>query len=114
MIISVCLVFALFTNRIPAIQVFHSDSSVKTQQPAIGIEDLLNNPSSLTQMQTAVVSQVLDKRLNTMMNLSVTFILMYFIMLLGFRLSSLGVQLIRPINVRLRTSDEKHSVPKPN
>lgn len=104
MIFSVYYLFLVFTNKATPLKAFHPDP-FSNQQQTYNPQDLLTNPSAVTQMQTALITQVLEKQMDKTWDTAATGFLMYFIMLLGFRLSTLGVQLIRPIQVKLRTKE---------
>lgn len=106
MAVSVYCVFLLFTHRIQPFQVFN-ENALHTEQPQISPQDLLTNPSAITELQTSIMTQIIEKQANKTLNIGSTTLLMYFIMLLGFRVSTLGVQLIRPIEVKLRMKEKQ-------
>jgi hypothetical protein len=105
MIFSVYYAYNVLTNRIKPLTVYHA-SETKPQQP-VTQKELLDNPSTAMQLQSQMLSHVMEKQMIPSLNLGATLFLMYFVMLLGYRLSSLGVQLMRPIQVKLREQAEK-------
>lgn len=97
---SVYLVYAVFTNQIKPYLVFQE--TAKTKDMTLTTTELMKDPANIAQMQKDIVTEVLEKQINKSLNVGSTIFLMYFIMLFGFRVSSLGVQLVRPIYVNLR------------
>ena len=101
MCFSVWYTYAVVTNRVAPLHVFKSSPS--SSGDPIKVEDIQANPSqALMQMQTQIISKLMDRQMNQTLNLGATLFLTYFVMLFGYRLSSLGVQLVRPIQVKLR------------
>lgn len=109
MAFSVYYVYSILTNKVRPFEVFIDQP--KVQQPTSGVQDIVKNPSALVQMQAAVMSEVLGKQMNRSFNIGMTVLLMYILMLFGFRLSSLGVMLIRPIEVKLREKKVEEKIP---
>ncbi|MFC1646698.1 hypothetical protein ACFL1A_00295 [Patescibacteria group bacterium] len=62
----------------------------------------------------AKVELVGPEMINSTTNMFFHLMLMGFIASAGFKIASLGVQLIRPIKVKLRTKEEKKPLPKEN
>lgn len=109
---SIYLVFMVFTGDIQPIQVFKEAVNIGTKQEPLSLQDMVSNPSALTEMQSQMLNQIIDKQINKTTNIFATVFLMYLIMLLGFRLSTLGVQLMRPIVVKLNAAKEdKYNIP---
>jgi hypothetical protein len=106
MVAAIYYVYLLFTNKVAAFEVYRPEVTNTKQQP-VNIQNLLTDPQALAQMQSNMIQQIVEKQLNKTINLGSSIFLMYLIMLLGYRLSSLGVQLVRPINVKLRTKEEE-------
>jgi hypothetical protein len=107
MAVSIYFVYLLLSNHLKPFDVFQGSLMPAAKQQSVSLQDLMSNPSALTQMQSQLISQIFEKQINKTMNLGATIFLMYFIMLFGFRLSTLGVQLIRPIQVKLKTATEE-------
>lgn len=109
MIISVINIFLVFTNRAKPFSVFNlpSDSSSNS---SLNISDLIsqlqqNNPNALSQTISTPKLDILSPEvLNKTLNLSSHFFLMSFLLGFGYKLASLGVSLVRPINVKLRSN----------
>ena len=110
MAVSVFFVYLVLTNQVKVFEVFKGDVIQTTKQQPATLQQLMSDPSAITQMQSQLISQILEKQINKSMNLGVTIFFTYFIMLFGFRLSTLGVQLVRPIQVKLNSAN---TPPKP-
>lgn len=109
MMASVFLVYALFTHQIQPFRVFRDDLIQPAKKQSVSLSNLMTDPQALTEMQSQLISQVLGKQINSTMNIGATVFLMYFVMLFGFRLSTLGIQLVRPIQVKLNTVKDELS-----
>lgn len=110
MAISVFFLYLVFTNQIKPFTVFQEPVKVTNKNNSPSIDGLISDPSNIVQMQKQIVTEVLEKQINKTMNVLSTVFLMYFLMLFGFRLATLGTQLVRPINVNLK---EANTPPKP-
>ncbi len=79
-------IYQVFTKQIQAIQLF-SGEGIKVEIPG------LKAPSEL----------IPADQLNEISNLTAHYLLMSFLVSIGFKVSSLGIQLLRPIDVKLAT-----------
>ncbi len=95
-------VYSLFTGETKPYVVFE-DQKQDTKKPSFTTQDLLTNPSAITEMQTNLLSGILEKQMNKTINMGATVFLYYFLMLFGFRIATLGVMLIRPLKVKIRS-----------
>jgi hypothetical protein len=108
---TVMQVYMLLTNQIKPFEVFQEKTVATTTPPksqspaALTPNEVLLNPAGMQEMQTSILTSVMDKQVNKSLNLGSTLFFYYFLMLFGFRLSSLGTQLMRPINVKLRSNE---------
>lgn len=95
-------VYALFTGELKPFIVF--EEKIRTEPKRPSMAELMVNPSAATEMQAALIERVMERQMNKSINIGATVFFQYFLMLFGFRLSSLGVQLVRPITVKLRSN----------
>lgn len=100
MAFSVYFVYLVVSNRITPFTVFQPKQSVGSENRTI-TENQLSDPRAIAAMQQQIITEVLDSQINKSMNLGTTLVFVYFLMLFGFRVASLGVQLMRPIEVKL-------------
>ncbi len=108
MIVAVINIFMVFTNKTKPFSVFNISSS-----SSLNINDIIsqlqkNNPTaSPSASNNTIAPPKIDilppEVLNQTLNLSTHFFLMSFILGFGYKLANLGVQLIRPINVKLKS-----------
>lgn len=108
MVIAVINIFMVFTNRTKPFSVFKISSS-----SSLNINDIISqfqknnlsaSPSATNQTITPPKLDILPPEvLNQTLNLSTHFFLMSFILGFGYKLANLGVQLIRTINVKLKS-----------
>lgn len=107
MVISVANIFLVFTNKTKPFSVFNLSSSGSS---ALNINDIIsqiqkNNPNAANQTISPPKLDILPPEvLNQTLNLSTHFFLMSFILGFGYKLASLGAQLIRPIKVKLKSN----------
>ncbi len=112
MIFCVINVVMVFTNKAEPFPVFNTSEN---KSSAFNINDIASqinsgNPNALNQALPKfdiLPPGVLDKTLN----FSTHFFLMSFVLGFGYKIASLGMQFVRPINVKLRSSPE---TPLPN
>lgn len=103
MVFCVVSMIMVFTNKTKPFSVFNISSANST----VNIGDLFsqlqtNNQNAVNQSIPLPKLDILPPAvINQTLNLSVHFFLMTFILGFGYKLSSLGVQFIRPINVKL-------------
>lgn len=96
-------VYALLTHKIKPFDVFQTTAVKKS----LSMEDVLKDPSAIGETQVALIQSVLGTQMNDVLNFSLSTVFFYVLMLFGFRLSNLGVMLMRPIEVKLKTKEEK-------
>ncbi len=111
MVFCVVNIFMVFTSKAKPFSVFNlsSNNSSSNSVTSLNIEDLLNqlqtsNESKLNSFPQPNIDILPPEVLNQSLNLTTHFFLMSFILGFGFKLASLGVQLVRPINVKLNSS----------
>ncbi|TSC85239.1 MAG: Uncharacterized protein G01um101416_1018 [Microgenomates group bacterium Gr01-1014_16] len=96
-LLTICLsafnIYQVFTKQIEPTKLF-SGEGIKVEIPGS------TTPSEL----------VSADYLNYTSNLTVHYLLMSFLVSVGFKISSLGVQLLRPIEVKLSTSNSTKSI----
>lgn len=98
MVFCVINIVMVFTNRAKPFSVFNIPSS---NFGGNSIPLNINTNQSAPQPKIDILPpEVLNKSLN----LTTHFFLMSFILGFGYKLASLGIQLIRPINVKLRSN----------
>ncbi len=100
---SVFQVYGVFTNQVKPFVVFQEEEK-EAKKPSFTTQDLMTNPSLLSEMQTNMLSGILEKQMNKTINTGATVFLYYFVMLFGFRLAMIGTNLVRPITVKLRSN----------
>lgn len=105
MIFCVVNIFMVFTNKAKPFSVFSIQSSGSTSVPGLNdlVSQLQKNNLNASQVQLPKMDILPPEVLNQTLNLSTHFFLMTFILGFGYKLASLGVQLIRPISVKLKT-----------
>jgi len=103
MAFSVYFIYLTISNNITPFKVFQENETDKPQVETVSKEQL-SDPRIIASMQKEIITEVLDSQINKTMNLGTTLVFGYFLMLFGFRISSLGVQLMRPIEVKLNAS----------
>lgn len=107
MVASVVNIFLVFTNKAKPFSVFNLSSSGSGS--ALNINDIIaqiqkNNPNAANQTISAPKLDILPPEvLNQTLNMTTHFFLITFILGFGYKLANLGVQLIRPINVKLKS-----------
>ena len=103
MAFSVYFIYLTISNNITPFKVFQKNETDKLQVETVNKEQL-SDPRMIASMQKEIITEVLDSQINKTMNLGTTLVFGYFLMLFGYRIASLGVQLARPIEVKLNTS----------
>ena len=101
MLFSLSQVYLLFTNRTSPYEVFKAPVSV--QSLSLTREQIIADPTAATKLQSEMFSQILQKEMGKSLNLGATLFFMYFVMTFGYRLALIGVQLMRPIKVAVRS-----------
>lgn len=106
MVFCVVNVFMVFTNKAKPFSVFNLTST----NSGINVQDLVgqmqkNNPSLQNQSLELPKLDILPPEvLNQTLNMTTHFFLMSFLLGFGYKLASLGVQLVRPISVKLKSN----------
>jgi len=110
MVFCVVNIFMVFTNKAKPFSVFNIPSnSSGSNATSLNINDLVkqfqegSSRSSSLNLPQPKIDILPPEVLNQTLNLSTHFFLMSFILGFGYKLSSLGIQLIRPINVKLKS-----------
>lgn len=111
MIFCVVNVFMVFTNKTKPFSYFNitSNNNSSNQGSFLNVNDLIKQMQSGNEngLSGSIPLPKFDlippEVLNQTLNLSTQFFLMTFILGFGYKLANLGVQLIRPINVKLKT-----------
>lgn len=108
MVYSVIDMIMVFTDKKEPVSLFNISSD-----KASGSLDINNLISQLQQNNPELTNQTIPQPkidilppevLNKTLNISVHFFFMTFVLGFGYKLSSLGIQLIRPINVKLKSN----------
>ena len=108
MVFAAIQIVMVFTNKANPIEFFTSEP-IDTNQFA----ELATGGSSLP------IPQLIDpEMLNNILNMAVYFLIMNFLLGLGFKVANLGVQLVRPIKIEVRNNQiasmlEKKNPPSP-
>ena len=110
MLFAVIQVYLVFTNKIQPPSIFQARALsvdlaklLTSSQPQIP-----KQPSSAPQGQLEFLSA---KNVNQSLNMSLHFFLMSFVLGFGFKISSLGVMLLRPVTVKMK--EEKPQIKPP-
>jgi hypothetical protein len=111
-IMALCAInmFMVLTNRVKPFPYFNlssdKDASLNLSsivgQMKIDNKDVLNSGIALPK-----INIIPYETLNQILNISNQFLLLTFVMGFGYKLASLGVQLIRPINVKLKSTSSE-------
>ena len=106
MIFSTIQIILVFTGKLEPISAFSSKTATPANQSGIDISALMQqlqpNAGTTNGPVKAPALQLIDPEvLNHTLNLTVHFFIMQFLLSLGFKLSSLGVQMLRPIEIKL-------------
>ena len=119
MIFCVANVFLVFTNKIKPFEAFNLSSSGSSNSSGVNVNDLVaqmkkgNLEGSGQSLPLPKLDILPPEVLNQTLNMTTHFFLMSFLLGFGFKLSTLGVQLIRPINVKLKSNESQIEAPKP-
>lgn len=103
-------IFMVFTNKAKPFSYFNiaSNNNSNNQGSSLNVNDLVKqmqsgNQNSLSEsIPLPKFDLIPPEVLNQTLNLSTQFFLMTFILGFGYKLASLGIQLLRPINVKLK------------
>lgn len=108
MIFSAVNIFMVFTNKTKPFSYFNMASN-GNRESSLDVGSLIKQMQSGNQnaLNESIPLPKFDlippEVLNQTLNLSTQFFLMTFILGFGYKLANLGVQLIRPINVKLKS-----------
>jgi hypothetical protein len=92
-------IYQVFTGQVKPIKTFELHG-VSLDFSTLVPPDILN---SQTSPKTEIIS---SSTINDISNLTAHYLLISFLASLGFKVSSLGIQLLRPIEVKLKTASE--------
>jgi hypothetical protein len=116
MVFAAMQIITVYTNKATPIEFFTSKPIIAQQKPAQNAqipetsEEMLtlfqNNPMDLLNVGGSVPTpQLIDPdMLNNVLNMAVYFLIMHFLLGLGFKIANLGVQLVRPIKIEVRNN----------
>lgn len=99
MVFSVVQVLLVFTHTIKPISAFQS---AKSQVDTSALLQNALNPSGNLSFQMPKLDLIPQDTLNESLNLATHFFLMSFVLGFGYKISSLGVMMLRPITVKLK------------
>ena len=108
MIFAASQIIMVFTDRAKPMQLFQADENSTSSPNSFNPQELLkqfqNQDSSQSPFQTQMPSiQLINTNaLNKILNLTVYYLIMQFLLGFGFKLASLGIQLLRPIVVEMK------------
>lgn len=111
MVFAVIQIIMVFTGKAEPIQVFQYEEAQQEE-----VQEPLDQEALMRQLQSGNLSGLADlgmssglsgfgidaESINKMINLTVYYFIMQFVLSLGFKLSSLGVQMVRPMNVTVQ------------
>ncbi len=109
MIFAAFQIISVFTGKAEPITLFQMEQSTISNS-----SENQNNNSILDQIQNAALGQnngsaklpdvqIIDPEiLNSILNLTVYYVIMQFLLSLGFKLANLGTQLLRPIQIKMK------------
>jgi hypothetical protein len=100
-------VYSVFTGKTQPVQLFNSDGISLDLGKLMGGQMPPEQAEQLGNVQNPAQSELIKPELiNKPLNLSAHLFLMGFLVNAGFRIASLGNQLLRPIKVKLKESGE--------
>lgn len=115
MVFATFQIIFVFTGKTNGVALFQYEKSEQESNANLDINSLLSQVQnsggqgmSLDQMPSM---QLIDpETLNKVLNLTVYYLIMQFLLGLGFKLASLGVQLLRPIQVQMKNKTLESNV----
>lgn len=113
MIFATSQIILVFTGRAKPIKLFNYETESSESAGSFNPQDLLKQFQNQTE-QSSIPSampnvQLIDpKALNDILNLTVYYLIMQFLLSLGFKFASLGIQLLRPIIVQMKNRTLDH------
>ncbi|MDA1316700.1 MAG: hypothetical protein O3B87_01595 [bacterium] len=124
MIYAAIQIIMVFTNKAEPLEFFTSKPIVQEATNSEELSDLIQeNPFAALSSSGASLPtpQLIDPQmLNGVLNMSVYFLIMHFLLGLGFKIANLGVQLVRPIRVEVKNNqlatmlEKKPTIPETN
>lgn len=111
MLFAVGYVWLVFMNKITPVQVIEAKSIQLDFAKSLGsLPGALSSSGATSAQSLPAGGKGLElfsgQDMSKTINLSITFFMMTFVMLFGFRIASLGVMLMRPIVVKLKEAGE--------
>lgn len=95
------LISGLIIITISAYIVYETFTGQRSPIPLISAQNISLDLASIVPGQKGSLELFSAKDLNLLSNLTIQYLLMTFFVSLGFKVSQLGIQLLRPINVKL-------------
>ncbi len=120
MAVSAVNIYMVFTNKTKPFEVFNIESNNDSQAGSIDVNDLIkqlqsgNSNAKNPDIPQPKIDILPPEVLNHSLNLTTHFFLMSFVVGFGYKLASLGVQLVRPIKVKLRSNIQQSGPPQTN
>lgn len=104
MIFATSQIILVFTGKANPIPLFQMDETSTKSDSDNSFIQQLQNTAGINRQQTSLPSVQLinPELLNRMLNLTVYYLIMQFLLGLGYKFASLGTQLIRPIQVKMK------------
>lgn len=113
MVFAVVQIIMVFTGKAEPMQVFELEQQIETTQEQ---SQPLDQDVLMRQLQTGDLSSLMGSSMsgglsgigidaasiNKMLNLTIYYFIMQFILSLGFKISTLGVQMVRPVEVKVQ------------
>lgn len=105
-ILSAFNVYRVFTGKINPVDIFSSQGITLDLSSLTGEDLSPEQRQALEEEGTSLRTQLVEPELvNKPLNLGVHLLLMGFLVNVGFKISSIGVQFLRPIKVKLREKE---------
>ncbi len=107
MLFATSQIVMVFTGKATPMKLFKADENSTEPTNSFNPQELLKQFQDPNNTQTAPTAmpnvQLIDsKALNDILNLTVYYLIMQFLLSLGFKFASLGMQLLRPIIVEMK------------
>ena len=102
MVFAAIQIITVYTNKATPIEFFTSKPIIAQQVESDGTDNML---AGLGGGSSLPIPQLIDPALlNNVLNMAIYFLIMNFLLGLGFKIANLGVQLVRPIKVEVRNN----------
>ncbi len=106
-VLSTFSVYSVFTGKKEAIQVFNYSGISMNLSDMVGTQMPVEQMGQMENIKSSAQSELIKPELiNGPLNLTIHLFLMSFLVNVGYKVSSLGTQLLRPIKVKLKESKE--------